>query len=382
MKRLKIKCVLTVGAITCLTCSIYARKPSNVNDENEPVSFEASYVADNINNVAGGIKTGSCYLGMANMMLGFDTEKARLWKGGRFFINASNTHGGEPSVNLIGDIQVVSNIEAGDHTYLQEVWLKQQIGNTEITAGLQDLNVEFANSEFGGLYLNSSFGILPIISNNFNASIFPLTTLGFTSTWSVNKDTKWLNALYDGSPTNFDYNPYNLKWQFNSGDGLLIISELQKTKSVNNLSGTYKIGVYTHFHIKQNIPDSLINRLIGIYAYADQKLWERDKRCAGLFVQLGYSPSAGSTNNVYIGSGINFAGLFCKKANDILGLACAHVIFTRNGQSETAFELTYQYQLTGNIFIQPDVQYIVNPSGLGEPLPNAFAANFRFGFNF
>ena len=219
MNKSNVKCVLTLGAITCITCSIYARKPSTKND-NEPVSLVASYVADNVNDVTGGIQTGSCYLGMANMMLGFDTKKARMWSGGHFFINAANTHGNKPSVNFIGDAQIVSNIEAGNHTYIQEIWYKQQMGNTQITAGLQDLNVEFANSEFGALYLNSSFGILPIISNNFNASIFPLTTIGLTYKWNISNQYSWVNAIYDGSPTNFDYNPHNLKWQFNSGDGV------------------------------------------------------------------------------------------------------------------------------------------------------------------
>ena len=381
MKKSNVKCVLTLGAITCITCSLYARKPSNKND-NEPVSFEASYVADNVNDIAGGIQTGSTYLGMANMMLEFDTQKARMWTGGQFYINAANTHGDEPSVNLIGDVQIVSNIEAGNHTYLQEIWFKQRLGSTEITGGLQDLNWEFANSEYGALYLNSSFGILPIISNNFNASIFPLTTMGLTHKWNFSKQYTWLNAIYDGSPTNFDYNPYNLKWQFNSGDGVLIISEFQKHKKIKQLPGIYKIGAYHHFHIRKNIPDSLINRLFGVYAYADQTIWKRTNKNAGLFLQLGYSPSSGSTNNFYLGSGINITGLLSKKARDTFGLAVAHVTFTHKKSSETAFEVTYRYQLTGRIFLQPDVQCIVHPLGTGQPMPNALAANFRFGLNF
>ena len=43
-------------------------------------------------------------------MIGFDTEKANFWKGGELFINAANTHGGEPSASFIGDYQVASNI--------------------------------------------------------------------------------------------------------------------------------------------------------------------------------------------------------------------------------------------------------------------------------
>ena len=386
MKRLNIRCVLTLSVITCLTFSIYARNPSEVKkNENHPVTFEASYVADNINNISGGIKTGSAYLGMANIILDFNTEIAGLWKGGKLFFNVANTHGDEPSKYLLGDVQVLSNIEAGNHTYLQEFWFKQKVKKTEIIAGLQDLNDEFANSEYGALYLNSSFGILPTISNNFNAPIFPLTTMGITCKWNTSKEFTWINALYDGSPVGFNSNPYNLKWQFNSGDGLLIISEIQRQNKTNRLPGVYKLGAYSHFHKKgKNIdtPDSLTNSLLGLYAFFDQTVWIHEYKSAGFFGQLGYSPSAASTNNIYIGSGVNFTGLLCKKAKDMFGIAFAHVVFTRNKHSETAIELTYQYQFSEQIFIQPDLQYIIHPSGTNESLPNALAANFRFGFNF
>ncbi|MBN2635457.1 MAG: carbohydrate porin [Prolixibacteraceae bacterium] len=353
--------------------------------EKVPVSYKASYIADNINNISGGLKTGSSYLGMVNLKLLLDTEKAGFWEGGQLYINAANMHGGKPSGKLIGDVQVISNIEAGNHTYLQELWYRQQINSVIIIAGLQDLNIEFANSEFGAVYLNSSFGILPVISNNFNASIFPLTTLGLTIAWEISNKNRWLNALYDGSPTNFDYNPYNLKWHFNSGDGLLVISEFQRKIKLGELPGVYKIGAYCHFHRKwrnASTPDSLVNQLIGLYAYLDQLIWEHEHQKAGFFTQLGYSPSAASTNNLYFGMGINYCGLFSKKGNDTIGLACAHVIFIRETESEIAIELTYQYQLSQHFFIQPDFQYIVNPSGTDVALPNAFTANMRFGITF
>lgn len=378
MKLTVIKGVFTWGLITCF---IGSGNAENLPKEIEGFSFEASYIGDNVNNLAGGIKTGLSYLGMANMMLTIDTKNIGLWMGGKFYVNAANTHGGQPSLNLTGDVQVLSNIEAGDHTFLQEVWYKQKLGRTAITIGLQDLNVEFANSAYGAFYLNSSFGILPIISNNFTASIFPLTTMGITCKWNASDKTTWVNAAYDGSPTNFDYNPYNLRWQLNSGDGLLLISELQKSAQIKNLPGVYKAGVYAHFHIQKNIPDSLINQLLGFYVYADQTVWEHAERSAGLFLQLGYTPSVESTNNFYFGSGINVSGVFNKKANDTLGLAVAHVEFTHDKRKETTFELSYQYRISQHIFIQPDVQYIIHPSGTAVALPNALTANFRFGFS-
>lgn len=375
--------IFTASANLVFTSSLQGQETQ---DENA-FTVEASYIGDNINNLSGGIKTGSAYLGMANLRVGWDVEKSGLWKGGQFYVNAANTHGASPSSNLLGDMQVASNIDAGNHTYLQELWFKQTFGKVDFTLGLQDLNVEFASSEYGGLFMNSSFGILPVISTNFSAPIFPLTTLGLTAKWNISPKFSWVNAVYDGSPTDFDYNPYNIKWCFASGDGILAVSELQYNAHIRSLPGRYKVGIYSHNHmvenvLNENVTDSLENNIIGLYAYADQEVWRKNEKSLGLFLQLGYSPSNASTNNYYFGAGLNYAGLLKKEGTDILGLAVAHQHFSEGLNSETAIELTYQYPLTKNLFIQPDIQYIVNPAGTGETIDNCFTANLRFGICF
>ena len=149
--------------------------------------LNASYKGDFVTNFRGGIQTGSTYLGLADLFLHFDTEKAGLWKGGEFLIHGANSHGGEPSANLIGDLQVVSNIEAGNHTFLYECWFKQKFANVTATIGLQDLNAEFAASDVGSLFLNSSFGVHSVISDNILAPIFPLTSPGITLCWDTSE---------------------------------------------------------------------------------------------------------------------------------------------------------------------------------------------------
>lgn len=384
MKKIVFIYTFSLGFITYIPCSLNAQQ--TIKTPIRPLTYEVSYIGDNVNNLSGGIKTGTCYLGMANFRLNFTVEKAGFWNASQFFINAANTHGASPSSELLGDMQVASNIDAGNHTYFQEVWFKQSIGKIEFTVGLQDLNVEFANSGHGAIFLNSSFGILPIISNNFTAPIFPLTTLGLTTKWNITGNSSWINAIYDGRPTDFDYNPYNVKWQFNSGDGLLAISEYQCTATFKELLGTYKIGVYSHSHIveqsfNKKLPDSLNHNQFGLYTYADQKIWVHANRCLGIFTQLGYSPSDESTICFYLGIGMNYSGLFSRSGKDILGLGIAHEQFNNNFYSETAIELTYQYQITKSIFVQPDLQYIINPVGTGEKLNNILAANFRLGIH-
>ena len=100
-------------AANIITGGVYAQNNNEEVVVNSPFSYEASYTGDLVSNFKGGIKTGTAYLGLANLKAGFDTEKARWWKGGQLFVNVGNTHGGEPSATLVGDFQGISNIEAG-----------------------------------------------------------------------------------------------------------------------------------------------------------------------------------------------------------------------------------------------------------------------------
>lgn len=350
-------------------------------------TFGASYIGDNVNNLKGGIKTGSAYLGMAHMTMDLDIHKIGLWSGGQFHVDAANTHGDTPSSDMLCDLQVASNIEAGNHTYIQELWYSQSFGRVEFIAGLQDMNAQLASSECGSLYLNSSFGILPTISHNIAAPIFPLTTLGLTAVWQVSDNITVVGAVHDGAPTDFENNPYNLNWQFRTGDGILSVGELHYTTSLFKLPGVYKMGVFSHNHLVErsqndNFPDSLNTNTSGFYAYIDQTLWQHDERKLGTFMQIGYSPSSSCITDRYMGFGLNFTGLFSSQASDVLGVAVAREHFQGSNKCETAVELTYQYQFTENIFIQPDLQYIIHPSGAEYQIPDCLAAILRFGINF
>lgn len=354
--------------------------------QEDAISIDLSYTGDVAANFRGGLKTGSCYMGMANVRISADLEKMGLAKGLKFHLNAINTHSQTLLSSLTGDLQVSSNIEAGNHTFLQELRIGKQFGNFEIIAGLQDLNVEFANSEYGSLFLNSSFGVLPVISGNVCAPIFPLTTPGITIKWKLSNAITWINAIYDGCPAGFDENAYNLKWPFRRGDGQLYVSELQYGLLHKNEPALYKVGVYTlNNSLEQifglEIPDTLRKKNFGAFLHLDRCVFSKGNKNLGVFVQLGFSPSESSQNKGYLGVGANYSGLFSKKGNDVAGLAFACVSLNSPGLCETSIEMTYRYAITDYFSIQPDLQYIINPSGSGEQLENCLAGNLRLIMN-
>lgn len=372
--------LLLLKALPGFSESLEGTKPSGW-------QLNASYKGDFVTNFNGGIKTGSVYLGLADLFLSFDTEKAGFWNGGEFMVHGANSHGGEPSATLIGDFQVVSNIEAGNHTFLYELWYKQRFSKVTATIGLQDLNAEFAASEVGSLFINSSFGICSVISDNILAPIFPVTSPGITLNWEKSDRFSLKTALYRGCPIDFDNNPYNIKWDLNHLSGMLWVTEGQFSWSKpENRNQVVKTGVFLHQHCPE---DEIINsgtreKLtydFGAYLLGDHQLCNRESHCFNVFYQLGVSPR--NDNFCYLGAGCSYTGLLSKKGADCLGLAMAKGMLTKErGQDETTFELTYKVQISDQIYLQPEMQYVVNPGGTDLQLKNATVGLVRLGLEF
>jgi len=354
-------------------------------DEKQPaLSFYGSYKGDFVSNFKGGIETGSTYLGLADLFLELNTENAGLWRGGTFMVHGANTHGGEPSADLIGDFQFISNIEAGNHTFLYELWYSQTFGNFHTTIGLQDLNAEFANSEFGGLFINSSFGIHSVIADNIAAPIFPLTSPGITICWEASSRLNLKTAIYKGCPIDFDDNPHNLKWDLNYSDALLWVGEANLHCSPDeDCAQMIKVGAFYHQHCEDATVSDDLESDYGFYMVGDHRVSPANDYAKGLsvFYQLGLSPK--NDNVGYIGTGIHYTGLFSAKGKDTFGLAMAKGVMNKDaGKDETTFELTYKLQINDFFYLQPDIQYIINPRGTDDTLDNALVGLFRLGLEF
>jgi porin len=350
--------LLALFAALCGACvTLHGQSPGR-----DPFSFSGAYVGDLYANTAGGLGTGAGYMGMGNIKIGFDTGKAGWWKGGGFFVNGASIHGKSLSETFSGDLQIASNIDAGEHVYLHELWVRQRAGSVTLTMGLQDLNADFMVSEGAGRFINSSFGVPPVIATGIPVPIFPLTGPGLSVVWEIDERWTLQGALFDGKQTSFEHNPHNLHWSFCHDDGMLTMSEI-------HFRGRYKLGAYYHSADKN----------YGFYALADQPLGER----VSLFGQLALAPKGKNENNYYFGAGANLSGVFDSGGRDEMGVALAHAGLHDTGhRHETALEFYYKYTVSENIALQPDIQYIINPSGTGDKLKNALAGILRLRIDF
>lgn len=353
--------------------------------------YEATYFADVASNYTGGLQTGTVYLGLIDLK----ASLKGMWKGGEIMVHMQNTHGGSPSGDLVGDLQVCNNIDNGDHSYLYELWYRQNIGKFSVLLGKHDLNSEFFTSDYGGEYLNSSFGIMPLVSINVPVSIFPKTGLGLIFRYDFSETFVVQTSLYDGDLLDLESDPYGVDFTIGHKEGYISFTEIRSKTNIFSLPGTYKFSYFYHTCKFSDITDENIsyNGNWGACFIADQLLMKENiegKQGLGTLVQCGISPKNRSLIDFYLALGLNYYGLIPGRDEDFCGISIAHASISNQLVSsdpgnilkhETAIEFIYSAILGDHVAIKPDLQYIINP-GADISLNNALTGMLRFQITF
>ena len=83
----------------------------------------------------------------------------------------------------VHDFNTLSNIDAYDSVRLYEAWLQQEFWDRKFSIRLGQIlaDAEFFVSDYGALFINSSFGAIPLVSQNLVPPIFPVAAPGNTS---------------------------------------------------------------------------------------------------------------------------------------------------------------------------------------------------------
>ena len=376
--------------------------------EAKGLSLDLIYTSDFVTNHSGGLKkagsgidTSISYLSNTDLTVDFDMEKAGLWKGGIFHGHIFNHHGANPSEDYIGDLQVADNFESEKGTKLYEFWYEHSFNfygtDLSLLIGQHDLNSEFNISEYGLLFLHSSFGFNNEISNNIPVANFPIAALGFRIKWKPTENIYFMAEISDGDPGRNDSGTH---WKLDSKEGFLNFFELGyhfgDQEESRTLPGTYKFGWWYHTDefddvrdIDENDDPLEHNGNYGLYFIADQMLIPGEgKRGLGAFFQVGGVPDDRNEVDFYLGGGIHYQGIIPSREDDILGLAVARASISddlkdieKRDSHETAVELTYRTQVFPWLVIQPGVQVIFNP-GADSSLDNAVVSIMRFQINF
>ncbi len=348
------------------------------------LTFESKYIGDFVNVLDGGIQKGSVYLGLFDLSSNVSLSNLGFFKNSNIKIRFLNTHGQSPSANYIGDYQVCSNIDAGNHSILYELYYQQEIKNLSFKLGIQDLNSDMLVNDHSCNLNNSSFGVIPTLSSNLNLSIFPKPTLGATFIYNIKDKSEIKTSIYATNIEDFSTDENNTNFNYNFNDGIISITEY----AIKFKKSKYKLGVFYQNKYINPFNNVVIDNYGGYFMLEQKMKSEKNSEEQGLcsFISLGYSPEEFNSNDIFVGGGFHYTGLFKKRDDDILHLGFAYAKLSNpyidmfdTKESETAIELTYKFN-NSNYTIQPNIQYIINP-GMSKEVSNALVATLRVILN-
>lgn len=360
--------------LLCIFLSVCTRCYCQDTISKNELEFGGSITIDNVSNISGGIKKGNNTLALFDFSVYYYKNKGFLKNTG-LHAHFLKTTGSKPSENLIGDIQTVSNIEGRSSRFIYELLVFYRLKNFNITLGLHDMNSEFVVSETALNYINSSFGIFPVVSLNFPSSIFPITTFGGLISYKTRK-FDIVGGFYN---LNYDFvenDIFNIEDHFYQ-KGFFAISEFRYRwfNEAGKIAEIKAGGFFKKGNHQKDIAlpiECVSEKNYGFYFLGDFKLKEfiSGKKLMS-FIQIGHAPTKINLSSEYYGIGISLLSKGKKYFPHHIGLALASVKindlegdkFVNSGRNETTLELTSDIQIFNYFVLQPDIQYVISPSG-------------------
>lgn len=361
------------------------------------VTLKLGYTQEILGVVAGGIRRHADYDALASIDLKLDLEKLVGWRGGTFRATGFGIIGSSLTSESVGSDCNVSNINYRNSVRLYECYLDQTLleGRLSFRVGELAVDSEFFGSEIGdvpggGLFFNSDFGALPIVSFNAPCAIYAIAAPGFRIKVAPTDSSYIQMGVYDGNPApdllgdpspgfqpGRHYNDHGLDIHLASSEGAFLIGEAGFT--TKRWPGSYKLGAFYHTDDFTRWRDgSAVSGIWAAYAIAGQKLWnEKPANAQGLyfFARGSMAPQNRARLEWAGDAGFDYVGAIPGRDQDILGIGFSVKNYSRDfsaaqqraGQSavevESVLELTYQIEVAPCITVQPDLQYVIQPGG-------------------
>lgn len=371
-----------------------------------PFTFTGAYTVDLLGDLAGGQASGIRYIDLVKLSAAYDGALAGR-QGLTGLISIEHSNGANFSGALVGASQEVSSIEATPEAFrLYEAWLQKEIfgGAGGVKAGLIDLNTTFDVQETAALFLNSSDGEGPELSDTGlnGPSIFPTPALAVTGFWRPAEGWTAQLGVFDGVAGDPGHRGRFVAILISPRDGALIVAQVERRFGD---AARIEAGAWTYtsdFDALDEVGPTGAPRAIGgnagAYGLVEGRLAAKAAKPGeggegGLSGWLRVGLANGDINRVanYLGAGLVYTGPIPGRDKDQAGVAInragfgdgARALAARAGvqlaAAETTFEATYRYALKDWLNIQPDLQYVIHPGG-ELALGNALVVGVRLAF--
>lgn len=374
--------------------------------EDRGITMPVTYTVDLFGNPLGGNSQGVAYTGVLSLGTNIDFEKLVGWKGASFGMQWYWIDGQDLSARHINNLFTVDGL-AGFSTFrLGSLWFQQNLFSDKFSlrVGILSLDSEFDNSAVGSLFVNSAFGWSPFLTNNIpnGGPQYPMGAPGIRLALNPVNWFTYQAAITQGNVYPQNVNRHGFRWRLSKETGFLAVQEaIFHLNPTGKYWGNYRFGSWLFSGDTPSPADPSVNlhNTYGFYFMGEQMILptsaEDKNQGLSAFGHIAFAPPHRNTFELYVDGGLTYTGICSCRPNDSVGIALAYgelsnrAILGMADDEETRpsrggeflLEATYRCQVTGWMTIQPDLQYIVNPGGVGA-IPNALVLGVRAAVNF
>jgi len=360
-------------------------------------SVFAYYNAIVASNVSGGIDPGTALAGDLYAGMTVDLQKAMGWQGWTFNLSGIDRSGSSIDDN-VGGIYSVMQLVGGQTYFLYNVSLEKTWANGKYAFKFGRITAtdDFAGSPFYGYYLSNSIdGQIRAVLFDGVMTSYPFGVWGARFQYTPNDSFRAKLGVYQLTENMWDPDYHGTDFAIRNTDGVSVMGQLEWSWKSLGKPGHFNLGFNAvSFPMANYDSDRTTNPFFRYYAQADQQV---TAEAAGsdqglyLFGTLAYTdqqqpalvPFQVSLGAQYVGpfSGRNQDRVIFGTTYGQLGNAYAaeqRSLGNGNPDYEWILELGYRIQLTKFAYMQPDIQYVVNPGGTGN-VADATVLGMQFG---
>jgi porin len=384
---------------------------------NEGVTFGSTFTTDVLGNVSGGMKQGARFDSSTGWDVNFDLEKFAGLIGTQFHISGLWRAGQNLSKAVIGNDLTCSTIFGNEQFRFYFLYLEKDLldKRLNIRAGRIAAGDDFASSPLYGIFVSNAVDGVPIsIPINMFFSVYATSTWGARAKYYLNKDFYLLSGIYNGDSAVSRNDMYGFDFSMRFKQGLAFAQELAYAPAAGvgpmGLPGHYKGGIYYNGAVRRDLysdingSSSAVTGLAGkkhvgdynVYVHADQMIYrEKGTKDQGLtpLAVVTIGPDNINKFPFFIMGGLVYKGLVPKRDDDVTGFEIVYAKYSNKikesqqsvGTSpqkyEMMLEFTHKIMITKWMYMQPDLQYIIQPGGTGN-IDDALVLGFQFGLTF
>lgn len=390
------------------------------------MTMKSTLVSDILSNPVGGKrKNRARYNQSLGLDLNFDLEKISSLKGLQFHLSGVYRQGRNLSKD-IGNQFTVSSIYGSQQIRLYGLYFDQSLleGKFDFRIGRLAAGDDFASSSLYWYYVNNAIDGNPVsLPLNFPFSAYPTAVWGMRAKMKPVDRLQLMTGIYSGDGSVGRNEAHGMDFSLRLDRGILFLQEFRylsnQEEGDTGLPGNYKLGLYYHTgkfddlykdangnsYIVSGLPQNQAHGNYGLYLHLDQLVYREDTlegaKIQGLlpFLVFTLAPDYNSKFPIFVDGGLLYRGLVPGRDEDVSMFGFAYGKWSNALESsqrddrdtnssgldpqeyELMFELSYKMQLRPWFFVQPDIQWIVNPGGRGD-IDDALVTGTRIGFVF